>query len=58
MRWGWLLMVFMLCLTSTGCSSLRKRKRQGGYEQIKQEKIEGHKQEIKRLNPKEPSQLY
>ncbi len=52
---GWLLYL-------SGCAYLPSRKRRGSgqddYEQIKQERIEDHKQNLKRLRPKEPSQLF
>ncbi len=61
MRWSWFL-IALFFISSVGCSYIPKRRRrssgQNDYEQIKSERIEDHKKNLKRLRGQEPSQLY
>jgi hypothetical protein len=61
MMWNRLLAAFLF-ISFIGCSYLPKRRRQssgqGDYEDIKSEKVEDHKEDLKRLRGQEPSQLY
>jgi hypothetical protein len=64
MRWVGLIIIITYAMSLAGCGYIPTRKRQEydseeeTYEQLKQERIQEHKRNIERLEPKEPSQLY